>query len=91
MAAATAYGEKVPGRTRSPQRVDGLQLSFEPADIVNEVMSFGSPTPIEVAVSGPKLADNRAYAEKIKRAAGARSPPCATCNSCSRWTTRPSK
>ena len=34
-------------------------------------MSFGSPTPIEVAVSGPKLADNRAYAEKLKRAAGA--------------------
>ena len=32
----------------------GLRLSFEPADIVNEVMSFGSPTPIEVAVSGPK-------------------------------------
>src|SRR5262249_41627795 len=34
------------------QRVAGLRLSFEPADIVNEVMSFGSPTPIEVAVSG---------------------------------------
>ena len=38
-----------------------LRLSFEPADIVNEVMSFGSPTPIDVAVSGPNLADNRAY------------------------------
>ena len=31
----------------------GLKFSFEPADVVNEVMSFGSPTPIEVAVSGP--------------------------------------
>jgi multidrug efflux pump subunit AcrB len=47
------------------ERVRSLKLSFEPADIVNEVMSFGSPTPVEVAVSGPKLADNRAYAEKI--------------------------
>ena len=28
-------------------------------------MSFGSPTPIEVVVSGPKLADNRAYAMKL--------------------------
>jgi multidrug efflux pump subunit AcrB len=28
-------------------------------------MSFGSPTPIEVVVSGPKMADNRAYAEKL--------------------------
>ena len=41
-------------------------MSFEPADIINEVMSFGSPTPIEVVVSSPKLADNRAYAEKLQ-------------------------
>ena len=29
-------------------------------------MSFGSPTPIEVAVQGPSLAANRALAEKIR-------------------------
>ncbi len=28
-------------------------------------MSFGSPTPIEVVVSGPKMADNRADAAKV--------------------------
>ncbi|HKB35049.1 MAG TPA: efflux RND transporter permease subunit, partial [Gemmataceae bacterium] len=44
-----------------------LRLSFEPADIVNEVMSFGSPTPVEVQVSGTKMADNRVYAEKIRQ------------------------
>ncbi len=38
-----------------------------PGDIVNEVMSFGSPTPIEVAVIGGKnAADVRAYVEKIR-------------------------
>jgi multidrug efflux pump subunit AcrB len=42
-----------------------LRFSYEPADIVNEVMSFGSPTPVEVAVSGQKLADSRAYANKV--------------------------
>lgn len=47
-------------------RLDGLRFSFEPADIVNEVMSFGSLTPIEVAISSPKLADSRAYAEKVR-------------------------
>jgi multidrug efflux pump subunit AcrB len=47
------------------RQVKKLHLSFEPADIVNEVMSFGSPTPIEVVVSGPKMADNRAFAEKL--------------------------
>lgn len=46
-------------------RAAELRLSFEPADIVNEVMSFGSPSPIEVMVSGPKPADNRAHAEKV--------------------------
>ncbi|HJZ59189.1 MAG TPA: efflux RND transporter permease subunit, partial [Gemmataceae bacterium] len=44
-----------------------IRLSFEPADIVNEVMSFGSPSPIEVQVHGAKMADNRAHAEKVYR------------------------
>src|SRR5262249_62198456 len=57
--------EKLP-EDQVAERVRGLQLSFEPGDIINEVMSFGSPTPVEVAVSGPKLADNRAYAEKLR-------------------------
>jgi multidrug efflux pump subunit AcrB len=53
------------------ERVRGLKLSFEPADIVNEVMSFGSPTPVEVAVSGlaftgPKAAEHRAYVDKVR-------------------------
>jgi multidrug efflux pump subunit AcrB len=49
-------------------RVRNLKLSFEPADIVNQVMSFGTATPVEVVVSSPadKFAANRAYAEKIR-------------------------
>jgi multidrug efflux pump subunit AcrB len=42
-----------------------VRMSFEPSDIVSRVMSFGSPTPIEVAVSGPSLAINKEHAEKI--------------------------
>ena len=33
--------------------------------MVNQVMSFGSPTPIEVAISGAELTDVRAHARKI--------------------------
>jgi multidrug efflux pump subunit AcrB len=51
-------------------RAEAMRLSFEPADIINEVMSFGSPTPIDIAVSGPKLADNRAFANKIRTELG---------------------
>ena len=47
-------------------QLPGVRLSFEPADIVSEVMSFGSPTPVDVAVTGPNLADDRAFAEKLR-------------------------
>ncbi|PYK61642.1 MAG: acriflavin resistance protein [Verrucomicrobia bacterium] len=43
-----------------------VSFSFEPSDIVSRVMSLGAPTPIEVAVSGPNLAANREFAEKVK-------------------------
>jgi multidrug efflux pump subunit AcrB len=52
-------------RARLADKLPDVRFSFEPADIVNEVMSFGSPTPIEVAVNGPSLAENRQYAEKL--------------------------
>ncbi len=52
-------------RLASDAELVGVQFSFEPSDIVNEVMSFGSPTPVEVAVSGPSLTENRAFAETV--------------------------
>ena len=52
-------------RNKLAQTMPGVRASFEPSDIVNEVMSFGSPTPVEVAVSGPSLTESRSYAEKI--------------------------
>jgi multidrug efflux pump subunit AcrB len=58
--------DKVSGELAA-ERARGIKLSFEPADIVNEVMSFGSPTPIEIAVSGPKMSENQAFADKIRR------------------------
>ena len=44
----------------------GSQVSFEAGDIVTQVMSFGSPTPVEVAVLGTNLADDYAYGQKIR-------------------------
>jgi multidrug efflux pump subunit AcrB len=42
-----------------------VRFSFEPQDIVSRVMSFGSPTPIEIAISGSPLPVAKAYADKI--------------------------
>jgi multidrug efflux pump subunit AcrB len=44
-----------------------VAFSFEPGDIISQVMSFGSPTPVEVAVRGPSLAADQEYAEKVRR------------------------
>jgi multidrug efflux pump subunit AcrB len=53
-------------RQKLPQELPGVRFSFEPSDIVSRVMSFGAPTPIEVAVSGPNLADSRQYADELR-------------------------
>jgi len=64
----TPRGEALRERIRNDLRreLPNCQVSFEPADIVSQVMSFGSPTPIEVAVQGPSLADDYGFAQKIQ-------------------------
>ncbi|MBA4067630.1 MAG: acriflavin resistance protein [Isosphaera sp.] len=47
-------------------RQAGLRLSFEPGDVVSEVMSFGSPSPVEVQVSGPSLPASVAFARGLR-------------------------
>ena len=54
-------------RTLLAASMPEVRFSFEPADIVSEVMSFGSPTPVEFTVNGPNLSESRAYAEKVQR------------------------
>jgi multidrug efflux pump subunit AcrB len=53
-------------RASLSRELPGTQVSFEAADIVSQVMSFGSPTPVEVAVQGASLQDDYAYAQKIR-------------------------
>jgi len=59
-----ALREKLRQRLKSD--LPGTQVSFEAADIVTQVMSFGSPTPIEVAIQGISLKDDYAFAEKVQ-------------------------
>jgi len=47
------------------KRAGTLRLSFEPGDLVSEVMSFGSPTVVEVQVSGNKMVDTLAHAKLV--------------------------
>lgn len=47
--------------------VPGLMLSFEPADLVNQVMSLGSSNPIEVVIQGKNIPQSREIADKLKQ------------------------
>src|ERR1700728_2080928 len=40
-------------RRELPKRFPELQFFFQPADIVDQVLNFGQPAPIDVRVSGP--------------------------------------
>ena len=46
------------------------RVSFEAGDIVSQVMSFGSPTPIEVAVQGAGLQEDYRYAQQLQTQLG---------------------
>jgi multidrug efflux pump subunit AcrB len=64
---ATLRGEALRERLRAvfAKELPQVQVSFEAGDIVSDVLSFGSPTPVEVAIQGPALPANRAHAEKV--------------------------
>jgi multidrug efflux pump subunit AcrB len=51
-------------RERLPQIAPGTTVTFEAPDLVSQVMSFGAPTPVEIAVAGPSLPDSEAYARR---------------------------
>jgi multidrug efflux pump subunit AcrB len=53
-------------RRKFTELMPDVKFSFEPGDIVSRVMSFGAPTPIEIAVAGPNLPASREYAEKVR-------------------------
>ena len=52
-------------RKKLPEVIPGTSLSFEAGDVVSQILNFGAPTPIEVAVSGPNFAASRAFADKV--------------------------
>jgi multidrug efflux pump subunit AcrB len=50
-----------------PVRFPGATFSFLPADIVSQILNFGSPAPIDVQVRGPDLPANFKYAAELLR------------------------
>src|SRR6202451_4291570 len=55
-------------RRELPARFAELQFFFQPADIVDQVLHFGQPAPIDVRISGPDQEAAFALASQIARA-----------------------
>jgi multidrug efflux pump subunit AcrB len=54
-------------RRELPARFAQLQFFFQPADIVDQVLNFGQPAPIDVRISGPDQDAAFALASEIAR------------------------
>src|SRR5579872_3014556 len=52
-------------RRELPKRFPTLQFFFQPADIVDQVLNFGQPAPIDIRITGPDNAKSFALASKI--------------------------
>src|ERR1700733_14207704 len=52
-------------REQLPKAFPGTTFSFLPADIVSQILNFGSPAPLDVQVAGSDLKAIRAFAMKL--------------------------
>jgi multidrug efflux pump subunit AcrB len=52
-------------RERLPRLFPGATFAFLPADIVNQILNFGSPAPIDLEIRGNNLNANFAYADDL--------------------------
>ena len=65
-------------RERLPRDFPGVTFSFLPADIVSQILNFGSPAPLDVQIVGNDLEGNRTYAglllARLRHVAGIADP-----------------
>jgi len=54
-------------RERLPREFPGMSFSFLPADIVSQILNFGSPAPIDLQVRGANAEANFKYANDLLR------------------------
>jgi len=52
-------------REKLPAAFPGTTFSFLPADIVTQILNFGSPAPLDVQIAGANLNASRAFANKL--------------------------
>jgi len=54
-------------RQKLPQEFPGTHFSFDPGDLVSQILNFGAPSSAEVAITGPQYADVQSYANRVQQ------------------------
>ena len=54
-------------RKKLPQQFPEAKFSFDPGDLISQILSFGSSSLAEVTVTGPQYADVASYAERVRQ------------------------
>ena len=54
-------------RKKLPQQFPGAKFSFDPGDLISQILSFGSSSLVEVTIVGPQYADVASYAERVRQ------------------------
>ena len=54
-------------REQLPRQFPGMTFAFLPADIVSQILNFGSPAPIDIQVRGANVPANFIYANNVLR------------------------
>ena len=52
-------------REQLPKAFPGTTFSYPPADIVTQILNFGSPAPLDVQIAGADLNASRAFADRL--------------------------
>jgi multidrug efflux pump subunit AcrB len=60
-----SFEEKL--RQKLPQEFPGTQFSFDPGDLISQILNFGTASSSEVAITGPNYADVQSYAVRVQR------------------------
>lgn len=54
-------------RQKLAQDYPGAHFSFDPGDLISQILSFGSSSLAEVTITGPQYADVANYAERVRQ------------------------
>ncbi len=54
-------------RQKLPQQFPDAHFSFDPGDLISQILNFGSSSLAEVTITGPQYADVASYAERVRQ------------------------